>query len=173
MSSQEGSKRSPYRLSKTPEFSVRNSFQSEAARARTTHVPGPRQLVKHPRLLTTIRKKVHSTSRNPNPILARSRSVNDDHFEDIDENLSAKNRQITIEDRIMELLIASKRQLKPNSRRQKRNPLALETNKIFDQEIVEKSMNKKPKIGSSGSNITRNHNSRIFYFHLDFFMLKS
>ncbi|CAG5081270.1 Oidioi.mRNA.OKI2018_I69.PAR.g9827.t1.cds [Oikopleura dioica] len=43
----------------------------------------------------------------------------------------------------MELLIASKRQLKPNSRRRKRNPLALENSKIFDQEIVEKTVNHK------------------------------
>ena len=55
MKSEEGIKRSPYRLSKTPELSVRNSFQTQG-RARTTNIPGPRQLVKHPRLLTTIRK---------------------------------------------------------------------------------------------------------------------
>jgi len=37
----------------------------------------------------------------------------------------------------MELLIASKRQLKPKKRRQKRDPLALESNKVFNREIVE------------------------------------
>lgn len=37
----------------------------------------------------------------------------------------------------MELLIASKRQLKPKRRREKRNPLVLETNKVFDPESVE------------------------------------
>ena len=37
----------------------------------------------------------------------------------------------------MELLIASKRQLKPKKKRQNRNPLVLETDKVFDPEIVE------------------------------------
>ena len=57
MKSEDGCKKSPYRLAKTPEFSVRNSFETQG-RARTTQVPGPRQLVKHPRLLTTIRKRI-------------------------------------------------------------------------------------------------------------------
>ena len=55
----------------------------------------------------------------------------------MEENLN--KRQISIEDRIMELLIASKRQLKPKKRRQNRNPLVLETNRVFDQEIVKNS----------------------------------
>jgi len=123
MKSEEGINKSPYRLSKTPEFSVRNSFQTQG-RARTTHVPGPRQLVKHPRLLTTI---------------PGSRTTKENHYgyqiEDIEENL--KKRQISIEDRIMELLIASKRQLSPKKRRQNRDPLALQSNKVFDHKIVE------------------------------------
>ena len=90
-----------------------------------------------------------SPSLSFNTILARSRSVNDSHFDDQYEE-KLKRGQISIEDRIMELLIASKRQLKPNSRRRKRNPLALESSKIFDQEIVEKTVNHKSKEISEG-----------------------